>query len=706
MIRRVLSVAVSLAILNTVAQEAAQSVSPEKPIRLEMITVEGNQLYSVLPSESSRDYTMEAATVGTKIPASLRDIPQSVSIVTQQAIKERNVQTFDQLAAKTPGLRVLANDDGRSSVYARGYEYDEYNIDGLPAQMQSINGTLPNLAAFDRVEIMRGPSGLFDSSGEMGGIVNFVRKRPSDVFKGSASVGVGTLKQYHLGTDVGGPLNSDASIRGRALIDANGKTPKVSDKNNRSEVLYGALDFDLGEQTILGAGYLFQQRHLKPDNGLPTLGANKTLPSLPDNTFYGANWNKFAMQSNDVFADLKHEFNNGGYGQVGMRYSDRDSDMNYAFSRSAVKGDGTFDGAGLGANVKQKAFALDASYSQPFEAWGNVSEYVVGADFNHMTTRTQRGRAMFKGLTVSKLNNLPYRDLLSAAKQNGKGFSDQETELNDFGIYGKLTLRPIQPLAVIAGGRLSNWSIEAKNNVNGQSNSRDEKARFTGYGGVVFDLDDNHSIYASYSSLYAPQDDIGSDGNLLKARQGQQYEAGIKGSYYGDKLQTRLSVFRLDDKNAAAPVVSQNYSAAIGKRKVKGIEAEINGEVAPNWQVSAGYTYMKTDIDREKDSQETFFLLMPKHIGTLWSSYRENDHLTVGGGINAMSGFESIQGVKASGYATVDAMVSYDINDNLHAQFNVNNLLDRDYYKRVGSPGTFNMPGEERTFNASLRYDF
>ena len=150
-------------------------------------------------TETVRDYSTPTSTVGTKIPATLRDIPQSISIVTNQQIKDRNVETLDQLARKTPGLRVLSNDDGRSSIYARGYEYDEYNVDGLPAPMQSINGTLPNLAAFDRVEIMRGPSGLFDSSGEMGGIVNLVRKRPGDSFAASANAGYGSDKQYKLG---------------------------------------------------------------------------------------------------------------------------------------------------------------------------------------------------------------------------------------------------------------------------------------------------------------------------------------------------------------------------------------------------------------------------------------------------------------------------------------------------------------------------
>ena len=217
--RNLLACAISAAI-------ATAACAADNGETLETIFIKTQRGYSADATETNRDYSAFAATVGTKIPATPREIPQSISIITSQQIKDRNVETLDQLARKTPGLRVLSNDDGRSSIYARGYEYDEYNVNGLPAQMQSINGTLPNLAAFDRVEIMRGPSGLFDSSGEMGGLVNLVRKRPGEDFDASASAGYGTEKQYKLGGDITGKLNADGTIRGRVLAETTGKSPK------------------------------------------------------------------------------------------------------------------------------------------------------------------------------------------------------------------------------------------------------------------------------------------------------------------------------------------------------------------------------------------------------------------------------------------------------------------------------------------------
>ena len=273
---------VYIAILGALSAIATTNATAQDPglIVLDTVFVDSQRSYDALATENTNDYTSPAATVGTKIPAPMREIPQSISIITSQQVKDRNVDTLDQLARKTPGLRVLSNDDGRSSIYARGYEYDEYNVDGLPAQMQSINGTLPNLVAFDRVEVMRGPSGLFDSSGEMGGIVNLVRKRPGKDFKASANLGVGTHKQYRLGADISGALNADGALRGRLLAETSGKSPEPAGQNNHHETVYAAIDWDVAPKTTVGFGYLYQQRDIAPNNGLPAY-ANAALLPLP-----------------------------------------------------------------------------------------------------------------------------------------------------------------------------------------------------------------------------------------------------------------------------------------------------------------------------------------------------------------------------------------------------------------------------------------
>lgn len=693
----------------TVLAALSSSVFAAQTADLETVHIKGQRSYNAIATEKNGDYSSFAATVGTKIPASLREIPQSVSIITNQQVKDRNVDTFDQLARKTPGLRVLSNDDGRSSVYARGYEYSEYNIDGLPAQMQSINGTLPNLFAFDRVEVMRGPSGLFDSSGEMGGIVNLVRKRPTKAFQGHAAAGFGTHKQYKAEADVSGSLNSDGSVRGRVMAQTVGASPRPAEKNNRHETFYAAADWDINPDTVLGAGYLYQQRHLAPYNGLPA-DANNKLPSLPQHAFVGADWNRFKMNSHDVFADLKHYFGNGGYGKVGMRYSDRKADSNYTFAGSKLNNAGQADVAGLGTDIKQKAFAVDASYSRPFALGNTANEFVIGADYNRFRSTNEQGRStVANNIALDSFHSTPYVSLIQNARAGTSGYKHtlDTGNLDKFGVYGKSVFHPVDGLSLIGGGRLGHYKIESGD---GKTLHKASRTKFTGYAGAVYDIDGSNSLYASFSQLYTPQTSLGTDGKLLKPRQGNQFEVGYKGSYMDDRLNTRVSFYRMKDKNAAAPLNPNNKKnryAALGKRVMEGVETEISGAVTPKWQIHAGYSYLHSQIKTASNSRDDgIFLLMPKHSANLWTTYQVTPELTIGGGVNAMSGITSSAGMHAGGYATFDAMAAYRFTPKLKLQINADNIFNRHYYARVGSANTFNIPGSERSLTANLRYSF
>ncbi|HGO8038660.1 TPA: TonB-dependent siderophore receptor [Neisseria meningitidis] len=693
----------------TVLAALSSSVFAAQTADLETVHIKGQRSYNAIATEKNGDYSSFAATVGTKIPASLREIPQSVSIITNQQVKDRNVDTFDQLARKTPGLRVLSNDDGRSSVYARGYEYSEYNIDGLPAQMQSINGTLPNLFAFDRVEVMRGPSGLFDSSGEMGGIVNLVCKRPAKAFQGHAAAGFGTHKQYKAEADVSGSLNSDGSVRGRVMAQTVGASPRPAEKNNRHETFYAAADWDINPDTVLGAGYLYQQRHLAPYNGLPA-DANNKLPSLPQHVFVGADWNRFKMNSHDVFADLKHYFGNGGYGKVGMRYSDRKADSNYTFAGSKLNNAGQADVAGLGTDIKQKAFAVDASYSRPFALGNTANEFVIGADYNRFRSTNEQGRStVANNIALDSFHSTPYVSLMQNARAGAHGYKHTlDTEnLDKLGVYGKSVFHPVDRLSLIGGWRLGHYKIESGD---GKTLHKASRTKFTGYAGAVYDLNDNNSLYLSLSQLYTPQTSLGTDGKLLKPRQGNQFEVGYKGSHMDDRLNTRVSFYRMKDKNAAAPLNPNNKKtryAALGKRVMEGVETEISGAVTPKWQIHAGYSYLHSQIKTASNSRDDgIFLLMPKHSANLWTTYQVTPELTIGGGVNAMSGITSSAGMHAGGYATFDAMAAYRFTPKLKLQINADNIFNRHYYARVGGANTFNIPGSERSLTANLRYSF
>ncbi|WP_110688025.1 TonB-dependent siderophore receptor [Salinicola aestuarinus] len=711
LLRYSLPLAIGLAAPWVAAQ--AQESAPGDDASLETLTVTGNRLYEMLPSETTGGYSVEAATVGTKTPASLRDIPQSISVVTREAIEDRNLLTLDELGRRTPGMRVLSNDNGRSSIYARGYEYDEANIDGLPAPMTSINGSVPSLAAFDRVEIMRGPSGLFNSTSEMGGIVNLVRKRPTYDFQGHAQASVGTQGQQRVLTDLSGPIDAQGRVRGRLVIDNTEHAERVDRNDNEQNDFYAALDIDLDDATTLGLGFLRNTKDIVVNNGQP-VDANGDLLYSRRTAFYGADWNDFQSQSNDWIAELNHRFDGGGYGRLAARYSNRNASYNYAFGGSALDDSETLAVAGTASRVDQTSLALDASYSQPFAAWGNVSEFVVGTDYKRYDTDVASGRSRDlarRRVTLDELNDLAYVDILGAARATGRGFSDTRTRLEETGLYSKLTFRPVASLALITGGRFSHFNVGLEDRVAADHQSRSDD-EFTPYAGLVLDLDTHHSLYASYSQVFKPQTEYDENGDLLDAREGDQYEVGVKGSYFGGDLNARLSGFRLYDENRAATPsdTGASYQVAVGKMRIQGAELEVTGSITDQWDVIAGYTYLDTEVQQASTSRDDgIFLLMPKNTLNLWTQYAfagALDGFHLGGGVTALSDFDSSSGVQAPGYAVVDAMIGYDFSAHLSGQINVNNVFDRDYYNRVGGVNTFNMAGAPANAVASLRYDF
>src|SRR5699024_8856309 len=199
------------------------------------------------------------------------------------------------------------------------------------------------------------------------------------------------------------------------------------------------------------------------------------------------------------------------------------------------------------------------------------------------------------------------------------------------------------------------------------------------YAGVFYDVNSHHSLYASYSTVFTPQTAVDASGHLHDPREGEQYEVGIKGSYFAGALNARLSLFRLDDENAAATVPGESYVAPIETRMVKGVEFEITGSPTPNWDLTFGYTYLDTDAELGTTRQDGIFLLMPKHRANLWAQYHFTsgtfEGLRLGAGVTAVGGFESSRGIKAPGYVVANTMIGYDFTDKFSAQLNVNNIF-------------------------------
>lgn len=246
------------------------------------------------------------------------------------------------------------------------------------------------------------------------------------------------------------------------------------------------------------------------------------------------------------------------------------------------------------------------------------------------------------------------------------------------------------------GSRVTWWDQQASYTYTDGSAYPDnmrEQGVYTPYAGVVYDLTPTLSAYASYTSIFLPQQAQTVSGSGIAPIKGNTYEIGLKSAWLDGRLNGALALFRTRQDNYAmldgdnlAPNGDSAYVAANGA-VLRGVEAELSGELMPGWQMQLSYAY----VDRRLPTGFTTQVGLPRHIAKLYTTYRlpgDWSALTVGGGVRweSASGFtsrgpggqqfESSQG----SYALLDLMARYQFNRQWSATLNLNNVLDKKYY--------------------------
>lgn len=300
------------------------------------------------------------------------------------------------------------------------------------------------------------------------------------------------------------------------------------------------------------------------------------------------------------------------------------------------------------------------------------------------------------------------------------------------GIYAVGRFSIADPLKLILGARVSSVTSETKNYVTDVKTKTEEKNEFTPYGGVVYDFAEHWSAYASYADIFRPQNtSYTANGSSLEPVIGANYELGVKGEFYDGRLNTSFAIFRIEETNRAqadpehlAPCAGSptlgDCSVAEGEVRGEGFETEIAGEILPDWQITAGYTYVDTEYLRDRtrtgaasvNEGKSFRTTTPEHLFRVWSDYKLPGELSawsVGGGVSAQSEIYSLTNnirYDQSGYAIWSLRAGYKLDEHWSLALNINNLFDKEYYLRLGSVTAGNRYGEPRNTMVTLRGSF
>lgn len=673
----------------------------------------------------------QGAGVATKLPLKLSETPQTITVIDRDRLDQQRLVTLDDVMANTPGITVQPGTRLRTGYYSRGFIIDTLSFDGIPTSGWNEAVNTEDMAIYQSVEVLRGASGLLQGTGNPSGTINVVRKRPTMDFAASATVSGGTWNNFRAEGDVSVPLTASGNLRTRIVGVAEDRDYYYDDGHRRKYLAYGTVEWNLAPRTVLAATIKWQD--VKDDGtymGLPRYSDGGELP-IPRSRYPGAPWSLRDWRNTQLFAELKHQFGRDWEAKVAISHISGTSQLKYASAMGAVnRATGTGPVlTGADYDFDNKETDLDGYVSGGFDLFGRRHQLLIGG--NYWNGRTEQVSYSLPGL--GQAVDLFADNPVTVPEPMTETYTgDQTTRIKQWGSYAVLRLNLTDRLTAIGGGRLSWWRTETvrRATIGGPLTPAGQyrvNSQFTPYGGLVWKVHGPFALYASYAQIFTPQNNLTHDGEVIAPMTGGNLEAGIKGEWFGGKLNASLAAFRIIQNNRAQ--LDPNYPCAPGavcayiaegKVESKGVDASIDGQLAPGWTVQAGYTYVDTDYLRDRTATgapsanegQPLSTFTPHHMVKLWTHYQLPvlDHkLGIGGGINWQSSFYALQGairMTQPAYAVVNARVDYAITPKINLGLNASNLFDKRYFTTLGGTTWNNWYGEPRSILVTLRASY
>ncbi|WP_311222776.1 MULTISPECIES: TonB-dependent siderophore receptor [unclassified Acidovorax] len=660
-------------------------------------------------TEGSGQYITREISVG-KLVQSPRETPQSVSVITRQRLDDLNLTKLEDAVKQTTGVNVTRLDGAGNynSIQSRGFDIGAVLLDGVPIPQGANFATAMDTAIYDRIEVLRGPSGLLQGASEPGGTINLVRKRAQSALGLNANVSAGSWGMRRADVDLTGALNAAGTLRARVVAVKDDRDSYVDTLKNDKTLGYGTLELDITADTTLSVGHTRQKIRATVDQGLPAY-ADGRLPDVPRSTFAGLVANRQDLDSTDTFAELEHRLAGGGMVKFAARDVHRESLYQSARANSVLAANGNYQLQKVNFQQDVQDRNYDLYVTSPLSLLGRTHRFLLG--MSHTENESLDGNSVFGQPSTANLFNpqydLPYPSITLPGYQTA-------TKRTENALYGQAQISATDRLKVLAGARLSWAKAETRTLSTGQNTATADPGRqFIPFVAAIYELNENLSAYTSYAETFVVQSNLDRAGQLLTPRSGSQIEAGVKGEFLNKRLQAHFAVFRILDKDRAVadPDVT-TASVAGGKVRAQGFETEVSGQVAPGWDMLAGYAFTATKYLQAPVAQQgqVFSPITPRHSVNLSTRYAFRNAtlqgLSVGGGLNYRSEFFAQSGalrITSGDYTLFNAQVAYQINDKLAVSLNVDNLFDKNYYEKVGSLGRQSFYGEPRRVTVALK---
>jgi catecholate siderophore receptor len=656
--------------------------------------------------------TVERVTSATRTDTRLRDVPQSMSIVTKELIAEQRMQSMADVVRYMPGVGMAQGEGNRDTPILRGNaSTSDFFVDGIRDDAQYLR----DLYNVERVEALKGPNAMMFGRGGVGGVINRVSRQAEWRPSREVSLQLGSWNNRRVTADLGQGLNGVAAARFTTVYENSD-----SYRNGTNLERYGVnptVAFALGPNTVLRAGYEHFHDRRTADRGISSFNGRPVATDA--STFFGNPEVSRSEATVNLFTSvLEHKYGNGITFRNRVSYGDYDKFYQNVFP-------GAVNSAGTSVSISAYNDATDRQnlFNQtdviiPRRTGRLTHTFLAGAELGRQATDNVRNTGFFTsvGPTITVVS-VPLSNPITSLPLY---FRPNATDADNYGVatvaavYAQDQVVLGRQLQAIVGLRFENFRMDFRNTrTSTEFSSRD--GLISPRAGLIFNPILGMSVYGSYSLSYLPRAgeqlrSLTLSNQALDPETYRNYEVGAKWDV-APALSFTAALYRLDRGNVVvSDPVDPSLSLLVDAQRTKGLELGLGGRITPAWSVIGGYAYQDGEITRSISATAqagATLAQLPKHSFSVWNKYDLSSQWGIGLGlIHRSEMFTSTDNtVILPGFFRVDAAVFFALNSRLQAQLNVENLLDEDYYASAHN-NTNITPGSPRALRVALTTRF
>ena len=643
-----------------------------------------------------------------KTPVPIIDVPQTLSIVTDDEIRIQGFRELGDIVRYTPGVNTSQGEGHRDSIVFRGVRSTaDFYLDGVRDDVQYYR-SLYNL---EQVEILRGPNALLFGRGGTGGIINRVTKKAVlDEQFGSFDMGADSFGAFDFAVDYNVSTGEKSALRINFHSDTLENHRDYYDGDR-----YGfnpTFRLELSPATTLDLSYEHADHERFIDRGVPTLNG-EPVEAFEEIVFGDTDTNLQTLRADIYRANLSHEFSDTRKGNLVVQYSDFQK-MYKNYYASGYSGGDTFTADGYKDPTERTNLIISGNIVNEFQTGSAKHTLLVGAEiidtenenyrYNTFFITTEDDNEVFNitrpiNFGVNAAGVRTYNDFTADLK------SSTESDIEVTSIYIQDQIDVTDKFKILLGGRFDNFDITVRDVKKGTSESREDE-EFSPRAGLIFKPQENVSLYISYAESFLPRSGeqfkkLDANAARLDPDVYESTEIGVKWDIRPG-LSFTASYFDSEQTVATRDSDTGENSEIVGLQ-VDGIELELKGQVTEKLSLAIGYSDLDGETANGGEPRE-----IPEYTASLWATYEVNDRFGIGFGVTAQ-GESNIKndkpGLILPDYTRVDFAAYYDLADDLSIQLNVENVTDELYFPHSHSTHQASV-GEPLNARISLRKTF